>query len=154
MTVGSSRFALDALRDGHQHGLEQMRRLEEVAAAAEEPGDGGLRWAFDFFHGDMERHFREEEQVLFPALARYIGWPGVLHAMMEEHRSLWKAIDALEKADNPTRTSNVARHIVWLLRSHIEKEDTVLLPLAERTLNANELVEVGRQMEAPDRRDP
>lgn len=60
--------------------------------------------------------------------------------MLEEHRSLWQATDALEQglddlerggAAAADEVQRVASHIVWFLRSHIHKEDEMFFPMAE-----------------------
>ncbi|MBI4297587.1 MAG: hemerythrin domain-containing protein [Chloroflexi bacterium] len=147
-TGGSS--ALEAFRAAHRRGLAQIARLEAAAFSLASGQDIELRSTFGFFHEELELHFREEEQALFPALAQHIGWEGPLRAMMEEHRSFWKAVDALEEASQDLihiqQATNIARHIVWLLRSHIQKEETMLLPLAEKLLGPEALAQVARDM--------
>lgn len=137
---------LDSLREAHQEGLGEIAHLEEVAGSLLGESPGSMDRSLRFFYGELEQHFREEEQVLFPALARRLGWEGMLRAMLDEHVAFWKAVEALEEAaQEPQRTANIARHIVWLLRSHIQKEEQMVLPLAEKMLSPGELVELGKR---------
>lgn len=153
--------ALAILSAAHREGLKKLERMEwaaeelrrgEVARAAAE-----LRTLFAFFNGELRTHFAHEEESLFPVLSRSIGPMSPVEVMLEEHRSLWRAIDALElalgrlehgEAGAADEVQRVARHIVWLLRSHIEKEDQMLFPMAERCLRQPEKQEVTSGIEA------
>ena len=78
-----------------------------------------------------------------------------MKAMLEEHLSLWKAEDALKEGLKAVREASsplslkkarslvpVLKHILWLLRGHIQKEEKVLFPLAERFLSPQDLREM------------
>ncbi len=85
-------------------------------------------------------------------------------AMLAEHQSLWRAVDAMKDKieildtgstdDRLKRMREVARvadHIVGLLGSHINKEDSMLFPMAEESLSAATMQEVAQQMKAVGR---
>jgi iron-sulfur cluster repair protein YtfE (RIC family) len=63
---------LRELSDDHHQGLVQARRLKKVAAGE---GAGTLEEAardfLEFWQRDTSAHFRKEEEVLLPVLARY-----------------------------------------------------------------------------------
>ncbi|MDO8670301.1 MAG: hemerythrin domain-containing protein, partial [Dehalococcoidia bacterium] len=85
----------------------------------------------------------------FPALGRVIGRAGPIDAMLQEHESLWRAVDAFSEAvvelgeskdangEIVARLEKVANHVTYLLSSHIKQEDTMLFPLADKTLDAS-----------------
>ncbi|TAK36571.1 MAG: hemerythrin domain-containing protein, partial [Chloroflexota bacterium] len=125
--------------------------------------DGALEVLKDslaFFEGELERHFRHEELALFPALARVIGRAGPVGAMLAEHESIWNAVDRLAASVEEIEDSKeilgprAAQHaaqaaslIVFLLRGHIQREDTMLFPLAESTLDVAAKHEVDLNIE-------
>ena len=116
-----------------------------------------LKDALEFFEGDLELHFRHEELALFPALAKVIGRTGPVGAMLAEHESIWNAVDRFgtsveELAEGgdvqvARRAAQAASHIVFLLRGHIQREDSMLFPLAASTLNDDGKLEVDRNMD-------
>ena len=59
--------------DDHHQGLVNARRLKR-AASGEEPNAANTAHDFlEFWRGDTSLHFRKEEEVLLPVLARYGG---------------------------------------------------------------------------------
>ncbi|MDD2557516.1 MAG: hemerythrin domain-containing protein [Desulfuromonas sp.] len=90
-------------------------------------------------------HHAKEEDVLFTALVRN-GMPekrSPIEAMHIEHEQGRAHVRAMEtaladiQAGETGQISTLARHArgyTELLRQHIEKEDTILYPLAERVL--------------------
>jgi hemerythrin-like domain-containing protein len=154
---------LAILKHGHDVGIEKLKLLTEAVSGL----DGGsnpaalesLKEVFLFFDGELRIHFRQEEEVLFPAMERAIGRDGPIAAMLDVHQSLWRAVDSLK--DNMEQFENAAdgglrdisreikligTHIVGLLGSHIEQENGMILPLAERSLSAATLQGVAEGM--------
>jgi hemerythrin-like domain-containing protein len=151
--------AMDVMKTAH---VEGQGKLDDLARSVVDLKEGrrtraleGFEAASRFFYGGLRRHFDHEERALFPVLARIIGRGGPIDAMEGEHETLWRCIDeffelaeALDSAplaDDSQRVSDIARladHIIWTLRGHIQREDTMLFPLAERTLSAGEREEV------------
>ncbi|MBI2909400.1 MAG: hemerythrin domain-containing protein [Chloroflexi bacterium] len=155
-----------ALRKAHDVGLGKLQLLSDAVEATgweDRPESANrLGEVFQFFEGELRLHFRQEEEALFPALEKVVGRQGVIMAMLAEHQSLWRAVDALyEKVDELKAADDrrkvarniglVAEHIVWLLRSHIDKENSMLFPLAERSLSARELDQISEQLSAIER---
>lgn len=134
-----------------------LARLEGALVSLEREG-GPLEPIGEFLafcDGELEAHFAQEEENLFPRLERAIGPGGPMKAMLEEHLSLWKAEDALKEGLKAVREAPsplslekarslvpVLRHILWLLRGHIQKEEKMLFPLAERFLSPRDLREM------------
>jgi len=115
-----------------------------------------LRELLVFFNTELRQHFLHEEEALFPVLSRRIGPMGPVAVMLAEHRSLWQAVDAMEEeldqlehggSKDTVPLQQVASHIVWALRSHIQKEDEMLFPLAETHLEDQGREEVDYRME-------
>jgi len=156
---------LDTLRQAHDIGIEKLKLLSGAVSALDEGSNptalDALKEVLQFFDGELRVHFRHEEEALFPALARFIGRDGPIAAMLDEHQSLWRAVDALK--DNTAQLEGAAEesreniaqeiqligtHIVGLLGSHIDKENGVLFPMAEQSLSAATIRELAEQMKA------
>jgi hemerythrin-like domain-containing protein len=117
--------------------LERLGRRLESGDAIDQPA---LAWLLDFFRTFADRcHHAKEEAELFPALERH-GLPresGPLGVMLEEHEAGRALVRAM--ADGDARaTAKAIREYVALLRAHIDKENTVLFPLAEQLLSDEE----------------
>jgi Uncharacterized conserved protein len=106
-------------------------------------------------HGEVLSHFREEEQALFPVLGRHIGSAsGPIAMLMEEHAifrqlelQFEEAVAALEAGFGDgweEKACDAAGSIARLLPAHIEKEESVLFPMAEDALSADEWDHVRR----------
>ncbi|MBI2909399.1 MAG: hemerythrin domain-containing protein [Chloroflexi bacterium] len=161
MAESSGVDAMVLLRQAHDVGLGQLNELSDLIGT---PGwqttSEALQTLDDisrFLEGELRLHFRHEEEALFPALEKVLGRRGMIMMMLAEHRSLWRAADVLHEKSVELKTGQhrdktdwntglVAARIVWLLRSHIGKENTMLLPLAERTLSAQTLQELATRM--------
>src|SRR3954453_11099096 len=65
---------LRTLSEDHHHGLVQARRLRR-AAEADKAGsaEAVVKRFLDFRQKDTALHFRKEEEVLLPVMARYGG---------------------------------------------------------------------------------
>ncbi len=145
--------AMQVMKAAHQVGLRKLGEFERAVARLKEGETAEPVATFEemlaFFSEDLKMHFRHEEQGLFPVLGKVIGRAGPVGAMLEEHDSLWRAIDtfselvpelkgadAAQLAGLVPQVERVAQHIIWILTGHIQKEDTMLFPLAEKTLDA------------------
>lgn len=105
--------------------------------------------------GEVLSHFREEEQALFPVLGRHIdSASGPIATMMEEHAifrqlelQFEEAVAALEAGLDDgweEKACDAADSIGRLLPAHIEKEESVLFPMAEDLLGDEEWIDVQR----------
>ena len=157
-------MALEVLRQAHLKGQGMVALLEGALSRLETTG--GPLEPIDHFlafcDGELEEHFAQEEETLFPRLEAAIGRAGPMMAMFEEHLSFWKAEAALKErlkavrgappSEAPAQARSLPpllKHILWLLRSHIDKEEKVLLPLAEKVLSPQALQEVQEALASP-----
>jgi hemerythrin-like domain-containing protein len=139
------------MMDEHQLILRMIALVEKNTASMEE---GKFRnWHFfldavDFIRNYADRfHHAKEEDVLFVELVKN-GMPekqSPIEAMQMEHDQGRAHVRALEEAAQKAldgeagQAAIVAEHArgyAVLLRGHIDKEDTILYPLAERILPA------------------
>jgi hemerythrin-like domain-containing protein len=137
-----------ALREEHRVILRALALLEVAierpAGTRDVPDEWWarlIRWLRAFAD---RNHHAKEERWLFPALAK-AGMPaegGPVAVMLAEHAE-GRALVAL-MAEDPGRRRVAARGYVDLLRSHIDKENDVLFPLAEALLGEDERRAVAR----------
>jgi len=138
--VSGASSPTQTLREEHRVILRAIALLE-VAAGRLGDGrplpdgwwDGLLDWLRGF--ADLNHHGKEERH-LFPALVQ-AGVPaegGPVSVMLEEHAEGRALIQAMA-AGAPGRRAEAARRYGHLLRDHIDKENGVLLPLADAVLD-------------------
>ena len=108
-----------------------------------------------------DRHHQKEENLLFPALEA-VGMPresGPVGVMLSEHeigRTLiarMAAAVARRHEGHPGALEafrSAAREHAGLLRAHIEKENNILFPMAERLLDPTTKTSLCKEFEARD----
>ncbi len=128
--------ALIPLSHDHHHALVEARRLRRAAdrdyAERREAVDGFLR----FFSTDTIRHFREEEEQLFPMVAGHDGVAGELVVqVLLEHQRIHALVRRVEigLAANQADPS-LMRELADLLEAHVRLEERRLFPAIEETL--------------------
>ncbi len=120
----------------------------------------------EFLKRDVDRvHGQKEERGLFPVLGRYLpAEGGPVGVMLNEHetlRQLQRTLDSegqrLERdplAQESIRSvSATADAVEGLLGVHIEKEDTVLFPMAYQVLSPRDLQEIAQVFDEIDSAD-
>lgn len=141
------------LREEHEVILRALALLERFGRALE-AGEAvdreGLAWLQAFFGTFADRcHHGKEEQHLFPALERH-GIPqeaGPIGVMLREHEEGRALVRAIAEGDD-RQAAEAIRAYVALLRTHIDKENGVLFPMAEHVLPETEQRGLLRAFEA------
>ena len=165
---------MDALSDPivfffeeHERQLEICARLEDLATATDsDSATSSAASLLEFFTKDLPLHIEHEERDLFPLLASRqdhdLDLPVILDQLISEHeldRDLMEPIiqdlrqiaEGLALAD--ARKFHVcARTFTEAMRRHLNWENRVVLPLAERVLGDRDCVNLGRSI-AERRRD-
>lgn len=142
----------DILRNEHRVILRALVLLEVAAArvSAGQPLRDAL-WdeLLDWLRTFADRnHHAKEEQHLFPALGE-AGVPaqgGPVSVMLDEHTEGRGLLQAMAAGPVGGRVE-AARRYGQLLRDHIDKENGVLLPLAETVLSPQSQLLVARGFE-------
>ena len=101
---------------------------------------------------DARAHWRtvwEAVQCHASQVVNYAGFPTLSEA---EHRELWTLVSELEGSirEVPLRVSEAQETglmVVDLLRRHIDKENRILFPIAEKLLPSDVMTSVARKME-------
>ncbi len=128
----------DDLRDEHRAVLVAVSILEGIAERTEK-GEAvpkeHLEQLNEFLHGFVDKcHHGKEETALFPAMqaAGVPGKGGPIGAMLLEHEA-GRAL--VRKMAEGKGFAPAAREYAALLRGHIEKENDVLFPMADKVLS-------------------
>jgi len=143
--------AIQDLRMEHDAVRLTLRVLERIAQQIEQKGTPDdpqhLDQLLEFFTVFVDKcHHGKEEELLFPALeqAGVARDKGPIGVMLREHQlgreCVKKMKDAFSriKAGIPqaaTDFASSARDYITLLNQHIDKENNVLFPMAERLLS-------------------
>lgn len=153
---------LDALEACHARIAKQCDTLEKLVAhlpvhGADAQARQAARMVLTYFDTAAMHHHDDEERNLFPLLEQ-AGAPGacdLVEALTLEHDEqalLWRdlriALQQVEAGDAPMLDAALARRFVATHRSHLEFENTHLLPLARQVLGAAEIERLGRAMAA------
>ncbi len=126
-------FALD-----HRRCDEKWAEVESAAQA----GDMQLaKESWGAFQGEMLRHLRMEEEVMFPAFERATGMTdaGPTFVMRSEHeqmRGLIEQMGAAVDEDDFDEVVDLGDTLLMLVQQHNQKEEQMLYPMAERALAA------------------
>lgn len=143
--------ALRDLSSDHHHGLVQARRLIK---SGESEGDNPAEIAADFlrfFREEANGHFREEEEILFPAFARY-GDPSdplVVQVLVEHVRIRRLVADLGGQLETGAPSTETMRAAGALLQAHIRLEENEVFPLIERAMPEDALAELAEQLSGP-----
>ena len=132
------------LRREHRRFLRRLALLEKRLDQAEQ-GEipmGRLRAMARRQARDLENHLRVEEEDLFPRLAHTdLGHPGGgIGTLLSEHALLRKYLNEFLSAMDAGAAAPAgeavapARSFLWLIRDHIDKEDTVYFPRMDALL--------------------
>ena len=132
--------ALIPLSQDHHHGLLLAQLLKRNAPEYHGlPKDliGKMNFAKNIFHKELEHHFRDEEEFVFPYLkGKDVELDNLIYEILNEHIILKEKILSLN--DNPNLIDQLDE-IGKILDEHIRKEERVLFEKAQMILNDDEL---------------
>jgi hemerythrin-like domain-containing protein len=145
---------LRTLSEDHHHGLVQARRLRRAAEADEtDSAEAAVKGFLDFWQKDTALHFRKEEEVLLPIMARYGGdlSQGPLVEMIEDHARIRGLVMQLsdEVIGGNVRLETL-HEIAERLEAHIRLEERVVFPLIEESLSEAALTELAARLEVKE----
>ena len=138
--------SLHGLSHHHQHGLALcvvIRRTLDRDSSEATRRDLAAK-VVRMWEAELEGHFAVEERVLFPALRGRIDAPLLVDRLVEEHREIETRIRDLESSPEEHRLLSFAQ----MLNDHIRVEERQLFEQAQQHLNADELAELGRRLDA------
>jgi hemerythrin-like domain-containing protein len=151
-----------ALREEHGATMKMLAALQRFIAKVVDSELGetkDLEALIEFFEIYVDRyHHGKEEQVLFPALSRTrtAGIDSLINSLMEDHRKARTSMEQIEshavtlhscsEADRYKFTEKADRY-VDLVRKHIRKENSELLPLIEERFSETERLQMAGQFD-------
>lgn len=127
----------------HDEALRRLALMEKGARSGDWVAVASVaKWLYD----ELKTHNEAEEQFLFPLMdPMFGGGHGPTDCMRSEHRAIWAATLELQeqvKTGSPAdsgRATTLALQIAGELGAHIDKENNVLYPMAERMLGPEQL---------------
>jgi hemerythrin-like domain-containing protein len=148
------------LRACHQRILNHCDLLERIVATlASNPSDSGITTAIQqvlrYFRTAARHHHEDEEQGLFPLLARQsLKLADAVHRARREHEpldTLWQGLEA--QLSRPTalqleRLHAAVEAFVARQRAHIALENEELLDRAQHILSSRDRKQLGESMAA------
>lgn len=141
--------SLVALSHDHHHGLALALRCRKQALGQLKPmGVAGLRERaqefVDFYRADLIKHFRAEEEVLFPLMREApAANPTLIDELIKQHQEITNAIAPLEAGSG---LSKLLFDIGDLLERHIRKEERELFPLFESQIEPTNAEIIGVEL--------
>ncbi|MFQ6000692.1 MAG: hemerythrin domain-containing protein [Anaerolineae bacterium] len=112
----------------------------------------GIRKATAFINNEVRAHNEKEEELLFPELEKVLPPKGPTFVMREEHRRLWEVLEkvegTLERLEGDKDGAVIdelvasAQFVVQLLSEHINKENSVLFPMARQLLTPEQMATI------------
>jgi regulator of cell morphogenesis and NO signaling len=135
----------DALRQEHEVLIPQLDALEKAAGSGAALADLGemVRRLAD----GLLSHARIEDEVLFPALIENLGGEGgPVGTMKAEHEEIENGFGAFSNIKNLDDAKHELARLVQITRDHFTKEDRMLFPMAEQSLENGALTEMNAQL--------
>jgi hemerythrin-like domain-containing protein len=143
--------SLVLLSHDHHHGLALALRCRKQALGQIKPmGAEGLqaraREVLAFYSTHLARHFRAEEEVLFPLLQSLVPESRpIIDQLLREHEQIRSAVKQLEKAAGAAK---ILFDLGDALERHIRKEERELFPLFEQRVDNVEAEAAGDKIKA------
>jgi hemerythrin-like domain-containing protein len=141
---------LRTLSEDHHHGLVQARRLRRTTDA--DSAEAAAKGFLDFWQKDTAIHFRKEEEVLLPVMARYGGDLSrePLVEMLEDHARIRGLVMQLsDEAIGGNVRPETLHEIGERLQAHIRLEERLVFPLVEESLSEGALKELAARLRQP-----
>jgi hemerythrin-like domain-containing protein len=138
--------SLHPLSEHHHHALVQALEIARAAKLSGPERATRMRQAAEsllhFWEISGRTHFREEEDLLLPALARHVRLdqePAVMH-MLADHAQIRAGLQDLAAAlaENRLEESQVT-NLGQLLHDHVRLEEDTIFPRIESVLEEREL---------------
>ncbi len=124
----------------HQHALALCVRIERAPAGA--LADFRLEIE-QIWQVEIQWHFAAEEQVLFPAAARFPEIRGLVEELASEHQQIRSFIHSFAASQAEDTT---VREFAAILASHVRKEERQLFELCQQLMTESELSRVGDEL--------
>ena len=133
--------ALIPLTHDHHHGLKHARRLKLAAKQDESERNRSAQEFLDFFRGEALIHFREEEELLFPAILEHdSGAEAAIGGLLLDHVKMHGYVVCLEQERMSGGVSvDTMTAAGTLLELHIRVEENEVFRSAQEAIPEEEL---------------
>ncbi len=133
----------DALLGEHGAFYVVFDQIEKIAAI--EGPLAQIRGATTVLGAMVDSHAALEEELLFSALEPHLGTgDGPLAVMRSEHEELARLMEQIEDAVDADQVVLWIEEALSAARSHFQKEERVLFPMAQDLLGDETLTRLGR----------
>ncbi len=120
-----------------------FNQIEEIAAI--ESPLAQIRGATTVLRAMVDSHATLEDELLFSALEPHLGTDsGPLAVMRTEHEEMARLLEQIEDADDTDQIILWIEEALSAARSHFQKEERVLFPMAQHLLGDEALTRLGR----------
>ena len=127
--------SLVPLSHDHHHALVEARRLPRAADAADPERRRAATSFLRFFSTETLRHFRQEEEQLFPTLVGESTGDDLLVRALLEHQRIHALVGRLQaEVSAGGGDASTMRELGELLEAHVRLEERRLFPLIERVV--------------------
>lgn len=141
------------LSDDHHQGLVNALRLKKAASGGGADPAEAARNFLGFWQEDTSVHFRKEEEVLMPVVARYVGdlleAEPVAEMLVQHARIRGLAMQIRDEVGRDDVQPNTLRELGEQLEDHIRLEEREVFPLIEEALPETALNEVAARLRIP-----
>lgn len=133
--------ALVSLSHDHHRALVEARRLRGVVERSDL--SAGAATFLDFFANETVRHFREEEDLVFPTVVDFAeAREPIVQALLEHQRLRARAALLRHRPNGGSEMAEIMRDLGELLEAHIRHEERSLFPLIEALLDETALAQI------------
>ncbi len=133
----------DALLGEHGVFYVLFNQIEEIAAI--ESPLAQIRGATTVLGAMVDSHATLEDELLFSALEPHLGTgDGPLAVMRAEHEEMARLLEQIEDADDADQVILWIEEALSAARSHFQKEERVLFPMAQHLLGDEALTRLGK----------
>lgn len=128
------------LTHDHHHALAQVRKLRSAASGSEDGRRSAAKLFLEFFHSDTIKHFREEEEIIFPFVVEAAEARGTLEQVMIQHLRIHALVHKLHRESEESVPS--PETLLWIaesLEEHVRFEEKVVFPMIETMVEERDL---------------
>ena len=142
--------AIDVLKKDHERLRQILVNLERLLKEKDVP-EIMLKLFLNHLERELEGHLKKEEDYLMPTLFSVAGKLKRYHNERdyEDIRTYIQFLRIVLRERYPTSATDIqaaGSHLIDTLREHMEEEEKVLFPIAERVLGQGMLETIASQM--------
>jgi len=135
--------ALVSLSREHHDGLLLAVRLQQGTRALERLWSHDVKWqaqnVLDFFTRHLEKHFRDEEEILFPEAAAISGeGRGMVDGLITDHQEMRRLAGTLRDPAGGAPEQTL-KEFGAILERHIRQEEREFFPFCESRMSEEKL---------------